>query len=434
MPIKNRTMTVTDQPSFYECCGFLDLCTDRDLMSLSFAGAYPFLDWLNWSPTTVCEIKKWFLTWVRPDQTRGECSDGVISDPCGDAEGVEWGGCGFELRNFGRLRLKTPVRDITKGDLKLCVNQPLYRLDGSPITDMMEYDMSLILREIIMHLQRQLVTGHTTTPGDGYFDGLQQLIKTNYTDPSGRRCASMDSIVIEWNHNTLAGGAGITWNGAPVAATYDFVQVLTAVLRNIKQRISWSPALGGRQPQVGDIVLMMPTFLTSCLLDMYTCWSQCVNQTWTNREAQAFRNSLNGGLFGAGRIFIEGFEIPLAPFDFGTIQGPTTGDIYVLTGRVGGTRLIEGQYLDMRGVPARLPQASYDVTDGGRLLTWTEWEKTCYKRYVEMQPRLLLWAPWAQARFENIVCNQPGPVLSPDPCATSYFPETSFHTEECLSA
>jgi hypothetical protein len=443
---KREDLELSGATSLYECCGFLDLCTDADLMSLSFAGTSPFLDWLSWRPTNVCEIRKWFMTWVRPEmgvrqvgegpQSRAQtyCTSGVVEDPCGDAEGVQAGGCGFLLRNFGRLRREGPVRDITKNALQLCELQPRYRLDGSPITDMREMDMRLIMEVLTQDLQREVITGHTLHDGDGNFDGLQQLIKTDYHDPSGRRCKTMDSIIVEWNHNDLDGGDGITWNGVPVANTYDFVEVLQAIIRNIKQKIAWAPSLAGRALRVGDVILMMPTFLTTCLLNMYTCWSLCVESVTGNYESRAFRNQLNGGMFGFGKIFIDGFEIPLMAYDWGTIQGPTTGDVYVLTGSIGGQRVLEGQFNDMRSVPGSVSQKLFEVTDGGKILTWEEYTRTCYKRTVEMQPRLLSWAPWAQARIENVVCRQPGPVLGPDPCESSYFPESSFYLEECKSA
>jgi len=269
MPENKDRLTLGTTATPYECCGFLDLCTDADLMSLSFAGVSPFLDWLTWRPTNVCEIRKWFLTWVRPERVLGACTDGVVADPCGDAEGVDWGGCGFELRNFGRLRRQGPVRDITMNGVKYCEIQPRYRLDGSPINDTRELDMRMVMEALMQDVQKQIVLGHTTSDGDGNFDGLQQSIKTNYHDPSGRRCTSMDSVIIDWNHNTLAGGAGITWNGVAQGANWDFVDVLRAVIRNVKQRIAWSPQMAGRALRVGDIVLMMPTFLTSCLLAVH---------------------------------------------------------------------------------------------------------------------------------------------------------------------
>ena len=428
----------------YECCGFLDMCADQDLMSLSFAKTEPFLDWLSWQASLECIIRKYFLTWIRPEQgvrmvNRGEqmvaeqyCTGGVVQDPCGASEGVEFGGCTFELRNFGRLRRHGPVRDVTMNAVKSCAAQPRYRLDGTVISDSRELDIRTVMEVLVQDLKREVVLGNTITDGDGEFDGLQQLIKTNYMSPAGQRCASMDSIIIEWNHNDMDGGNGITWNGNAIANTWDLVDVLQAIIRNIKTRISWAPALAGRALRVGDIVLMMPTFLTSCLLDMYTCWSVCANSVIETYESRQYRNQLNGGMFGNGRIYIDGFEIPLVGYDWGTIQGPTTGDIYVLTGSVGGQRLLEGQFLDMRSVPSTFgTNGTYQVTDGGKILSWTDYDQTCYRTTVEMRPRILAWAPWAQARIENVVCRQPGPVLGPDPCDSSYFPETSFVAGSC---
>ncbi len=242
----------------------------------------------------------------------------------------------------------------------------------------------------------------------------------------------MDSIIVDWNGNTLAGGAGITWNGAAIAATWDFIDVLLAVFRRIRQRISWAPALAAQGLRVGDIVLMMPTFMTRCLLDSFTCWSVCANAVIDTYEARQFRQQLNGGMFGDGRIYLDGFEIPLLAYDWGTINGPTTADIYLLTGRVGNIRTLNGQFNDMRSVPGSYPGGvEYAYTDGGRILTWTNRDHTCVQQIVEMQPRILAWAPWAQARFQDVVCAQPGGPLSPDPLETSFFPETSFSVAAC---
>lgn len=422
-------LTLGTDPAIYECCGLFDLCTDTDLMSLSFEGQNPFLDWLTWRLTLDCIIHKEFIHWVRPEQSRGVCTEGYLSDPCEDPNGVESGTCGFELRDFARLRRQGPVRDVTMNAVKFCEQQPRYRLDGSEITDQREYDMRLITEVILQDLKRMIISGNKATAGQ--FDGLGQLVKTNYIDPAGKSCTTMDSIVVDWNGNTLAGGAGITWNGVAQPATANLVDFLRAILRNIKQKISWAPAMAGSALRVGDIVLVMPAFMTSCLLDMFACWSMCVNSAYINQEATNFRNQLNGGMFGAGRIYLDGFEIPLAAYDWDLITGPTTADIYMLTGSVGPLRVLEGQVLDLRPVPRDFSSGQYAYTDGGRLLTWTEHDHTCYKQIAEMRPRLLSWAPWAQARIENVVCNPIGPVLGPDPCDSSYFPETSFSVSPC---
>ena len=421
-------LAVSSLATIYGCCGLFDLCNDADLMSLSFEGQAPFLDWIGWERTDVCRIRKGFITYVRAE----DCSDGWLENPCEDPNGVEYGVCEFELNDFARIRRQGPVRDATESLMRLCERQPRYRLDGSPITDDREYDMRLTTEVILQDLKRMVISGNKTTPGQ--FDGLQRLIRTGYVDPEGRRCTSMDSLVIDWNGNSMAAlpaGSGATLNGNALAAGYDFFDVLQYVYRHIRQNIAMAPALAAQQLQVGDMVLVMPTFMTRCLLDLYTCWSVCPGATIDTYEARAFRNSLNGGMFGAGRIFIDGFEIPLIAYDWGLINGPTTGDIYLLTGQIGNMKLLQGQYLDLGAAPTSYPDAGFSVTDGGRLLTWTERDHTCVKQLVEMRPRMLAWAPWANARFQDVVCHGPGLPKSPDPCETSFFPERSFSVAEC---
>lgn len=433
--VQRAELTLGDAASLYACCGLFDLCTDPNLMQLnvegnrlmgaSLAGSSKFLDWLTWRTTLECEIRKAFITTVRPEN----CSEGYVCDPCSDPNGIEWGVCEFLLRDFARLRRQGPTRDVTTNRMIKCAAQPRYRLDGTIITNERELDAVMATEVVVQDLKRMIIDGNASTIGQ--FNGLQQLIKTNYTDPSGRSCSSMDSLILNWNGNTLDGGAGITWNGRAVGATYSFVDVLLAVFRHILQDIQMAPTLAAQAPRVGDFVLAMPTFLTRCLLDAYTCWSVCPSATlWNNPEARQFREQLNGGMFGAGRIYLDGWEIPLIGYDWGLINGPTTGDIYLLTGSVGNVRVLEGQMLDMSTVPSDFPAGNYMGTDNGKLLHWQQFDHTCYKHVVEMRPRLLCWAPWAQARFEDVVCATPGLPKSPDPCS-SYFPETSFSAAAC---
>jgi hypothetical protein len=434
-----QRLAVSDLASIYGCCGLFDMCGDADLMSLSFAGNEPFLDVLDWQPSNVCKIHKDFITWVRPERNRTS-SPGWLADPCGDPYTVEYGTCAFEIEDFGRLRREGPVRDITKAALRLCENQPRYRLDGAAITDDMEYGIRLATEVLMQDLKTLLVLGTTGTAGQ--FDGLRRLVKTGYTAPDGHFCRIMDSIVVDWNDNDMSGGDGITWNGRAVSDDVDFVSLLLAVYRRIRDRLQMAPALSGALVP-GDIVLVMPTALIRCLLDAYTCWSVCPTDFFAGSitgmntlEGRRYRDSLNGGMFGAGRIFLDGFEIPLVPYNWGLINGPSHFDAYMLTLKVGGIRLVQGQYNDMRNV-LRLPGMPAgagtfaQATDGGRLLTWPNADQTCVKHLVEMQPRLLMWAPWAQARIQDVVCNQPGGPLSPDPDETSFFPETSFRPAEC---
>lgn len=427
-----QRLTVSDAATIYGCCGLFDLCGDSDLMSLSFAKTEPFLDWIGWEPTKVCEIRKNFITWARPDYVNGSPTADYLADACADGKGVEWGECDFLLDHFGRLRRSTPVRDVTKVGLRLCENQPRYRLDGTQITDDDEYDMRIVTEVLMQGLKRRIILGNHTTPGD--FDGLNVLVNTGYTNSHGRRCSSMDSIVVDMNGNDTDGGAGMTWNGNAIDATYNFIDILLAVYRRIRARIAMADALGGAMV-TGDMVLVAPSTLVQCILNAFTCWSVCPGAAYSEAnlntfEARRFRDQLNGGMFGAGEITLDGFTVPLIAYDWGMIKSPTLFDAFLLTNQIGGVRLLQGQYNDMRVMP-NIIDGYYQATDGGRLLTWVDLDNTCYNRSVEMQPRLLKWAPWAQARFIDIQCRQPGGTISPDPLETSFFPETSFSVAEC---
>jgi len=424
----------SDVASIYGCCGLFDMCADEDLISLSMEGSDPFLDWLGFEGTDICVIKKSFITWVRPETAAGVCTGGYLADPCADPNGTEWGECDFTLEDFGRVRRHGPVRDITMHDVRYCERQPRYRLDGSMINDDREYDARVISEVVLQDLRNLTITGNAATGGQ--WDGLQQLVNSAYTNSTGRRCGMMDSLIVDWNGNNMNGGAGITWNGGAIGAAYNFVDVLLDVFRRIRQRIMWSPTLASQQLAVGDVILMMPTWMTRCLLDFYTCWSVCEGTQYNEValqafEARTFRQNLNGGMFGYGRIFLDGFEIPLIGYDWSTISGPTTGDVYLLTGSVGSVKTIQYQYLNMSSVPGSGYNTQHFASDGGRFLHWTQEDHTCVQQVMEMRPRMLAWAPWALARFQDVVCNTPTGPLSADPCEGSFFPETSFSVASC---
>jgi len=433
--LQENEMQISSLATIYGCCGLFDLCGDSDLMSLSFEGQNAFLDWVGWELTSICKITKNFITWVRPEPYQGGRSVGYVGDACSPSNGVEWGTCDFTLFDFGLLRRHGPTRNATRNGVRLCEAQPRYRLDGTPIVSDAEYDMRITVEGLMQDLKLMLINGNDATPG--MFDGFETLVKTGYTDSQGVSCSMMDSIIIDWNGNSMDGGAGETWNGAPLSANWNFVDVLLGAFRRILDRIKNSPALASQPLSVGDIVFVAPTNLIRCLLDSYTCWSVCEGRQYNEvalqtYEARTYRNNLNGGMFQAGRIWLDGFEIPLIAYDWGLLNGGTSADAYLLTGAIGNIKLIQGQMLDMRNVPGGYPEAGYSYTDGGRLLTWVEREKTCIFREVEMQPRLLSWAPWTNVRFQDVRCNQPGGIYSPDPWSgTSFFPESSFLAPEC---
>lgn len=425
---QRRTMSLDDMATPFGCCNFFDECADG-LMSLHYNGRLGLLDWMGFNPVEECYQSVEFISYVRPERQIDGVTPtyGHLADPCEDPNGIEIGSCKLTVEDFGRYGRRGPVREINKPK-RYCKTSPRRRLDGKVITDEREWDIRYAVDTLLGDIRTDLIEGTTLTAGQ--FDGLERWVRTGYD------CSILDSIVVDWNGNNMNGGAGITYNGHPIAATYNFVDVMLDAVRRTNQRIMWSPVLSAQTPMIGDRILLMPTFMTNCFLDHYTCWSVCPGQQYNevilqSYEARTFRNSLLGGMFGQGRIFIDGFEVPILGYDWGLIKGPTRGDIYYLTGSVGAVRLWEGQFLSAAEAASQFAVNGYFQTDGGRILGVTETENQCYRTKVWINPRLFCMAPWAQIRFQDVVCRNPMGPLSGDPDMTSFYPLTSFEPAEC---
>ena len=140
-------------------------------------------------------------------------------------------------------------------------------------------------------------------------------------------------------------------------------------------------------------------------------------------EARRYRDSLNGGAFGAGQIIINGITIPILPVDQ-LITGFNSFNAYLLTRGVGNWRWLYGQFNDMDPVAALTSSKTglaYTSLDGGLILNWAKAQNTCLKQFVEMMPRLVCEAPWAQAVIQDVHCDAIGGPFYGDPWS-NYFP------------
>lgn len=441
VPDARRVLTLpTHEPATpFGCCDYFDNCAD-EIFALYYKGGLDLLDWMGFGVTEDCLRAVEFLTYVRPEQVAGRDTAGYLADPCDEPNGVEFGSCSLSVEDFGRYARVGPTRDLFKPK-KYCKLRPRYFLDGSPVEYESDWDKMFAMDQMLNDIRVDLIQGNIATPGQ--FDGLQRWVRAGYAGCGGM----LDSYVVNWNSNPLAGGAGITINGAAAPAGYDFVDYLLDIFRNWKQRIGWSPMLNGQQSRVGDHILVLPGFLARCLLDFYTCWSVCPEAVTTTSDAtrivknsletRDFRIELNGGLFGHGKIYLDGVEIPLLQYDWGTINGPTRGDVFFLTGSIGAQRIWEGEHLSADIVLEQLGRQGNDThgfssLDGGRVLQKIVADSgTCQQLQLWHRPRLWCMAPWLQARFINVACHTPTGPLSPDPADTSFYPMTSFSPAYC---
>lgn len=421
-----RRLTLSDAATPFGCCNFFDRCGDGDLMSLHFAGRLPLLDWMGFNVGNECYRTIEFLSYTRPEYYQGNPTAGYLGDPCADPNGVSYGSCKLTVEDFGRYGRLGPTRDVAKPK-KYCKTDPLWRLDGTPVTSEMEWDMKFVTDTILNDVCKHVITGNETTPGQ--FQGLERWVKNGYD------CSILDSIVVDFNGRSMAGGAGITWNGTAVPTTVDFIDILLAAYRRIRQRILWTPRLATSAPGVGDMILVMPTDMINCLLEFFTCWSVCPGGQYNevslqSYEARQFRNSLNGGKFGAGQIYLDGFTVPILPYDWELIKGPKTADIYFLTGAVGAFRVWEGEFISGQTAATEFP-VQFEITDGGRMLWNVEFDNLCRRVKGWMFPRLFCKAPFLQVRFQAVQCQPIGGYMSPDPTESSFYPLSSFAPASC---
>jgi len=407
------------------CCDFFSTCTD-ELMSLHYSGGLPLLDWMGFNVYDACVREIEFIDYLRPEQDNDEPTPGNLATPCEDPNGIEYGTSKITYEGFGRYGRKSPVRDIMDSK-KRCITDPITRLDGTPVTDENEWDMRFVIDQIIADISVDLIVGDSTNAGE--FGGLEEWVATTYTS------GMLDSIVIDWNSNPMAGGAGITWNGNATPAGLNLVDFLRAIFRRFKTRKSWANLLKTQPINTGDMILVLPNDLIACLLDHYTCWSVCDGSQYNevalqSYEARQFRNTLNGGPFGDGQITLDGQLIPLIGYDYGLIKGAGVYDMYFLTGSLGSHRIWYGDHVDASVAAVKYGDHGYFSTDGGRILATSVLDNECRELKAWMHPRIFCKAPFLQARVQNVTCDLAGGTISPDP-ESGYYPLASFTQAEC---
>lgn len=433
-PVQRLTLAtgVPDTPWIADSTPFFARC-ETELMSLHFGGRMGLLDLFNWRVDNTYTKTFNFLTYLRPEYSGGNPTAGHLTDPCADPSSFDYGTARITLEGFGLYGRAAPTRYIMQ-PTRYCETDPVYRVDGTPVDSEFEWDLRFAVDVLKQDLYRHIITGNANTGGQ--FDGLQQWINTGYES------SMLDSMVVNWAGNTMdvGGGGAITLNGNTITPTH-LINLLLAIVRRFRQRIQWSPALATERDNGVDIVLVMPTFLAECLLDAFTCWSVCEGGEFSpvnlmTYEARNFRDSLNGGRYGGGFIRLDGQVIDIFPYDWETMHGTSSGDIYVLTRAVGNQQLWEGEHLSATVAAGQMQtqgHSEYFSTDEGRIIGTVEVDNLCYKTKVWIRPRLVNRAPWLQARIMNVQCATLLDPLSPDPLDTSWYPLTSFGGDQRLS-
>ena len=426
---KEASLTLSTLGSLTGCCGLFMDQSDNALFSLTMTDE-PFLAWMGWQPNDDCRQFVKLLSWTGPDKVQGVYTTGEKA-ACDDAAGVDFGTCEILLPDKGRLARKGPTRDLTENNRTLWKEQPVYTLNGQQIDDDLVWSSVLAGRVVYDDLKRMVITGNAATTGQ--FEGLERLINTGYVNvTNGVRCSAMDSIVVDWDDNDFS---------HKLNGTHNLIDYLISIVRRIRQKIAWS---GNGRVAPGDMVIMLPNHLRYCLLDAFTCWSVCPGGQYTEAnlntlEARAYRDTLNGGTYGDGQIYVDSTPIPIISYDWQAVGQATdgfTGDIYVLTRNLGNgaVPIMRGQYIDMSKPANRFAEVSggahYKATDGGRFLWYWKTDNECVQPTVVFRPNIWCSAPWAQARIQDVACRGPLAPMVPD-MTSSYFAEQYISSAFC---
>jgi len=391
--------------------GMWGACGPDDIISAYVNGA-PFADWLSWKPELKERTFARILTNVGPDMNDAGTAhtSGILDDECDTCESVKWGKCEIDTTKALICRCG---EEITTYNLNYgyCEEQPVFRVDGSPITNNAEWQAALASQTLAMDLESQLIYGNRVNNNET--DGLQRLVRTGYVDcRSQLACTQADSIVVDWDYDGLNG----TCNGHG-----NMIHKITDILRRFKLRAQ------ARGLNPADVVIMLPSFMRDFLVDYWAAFGTFlvvgtiqVDATEVFRRRERF---ISGGANGDGWVPVDGQPISFLVNDYlpmtqctggGCDAGGYNTDIYVLTRRLGNMEIIQGTYQNFAATVApalsgRFGSDQFKATDAGKFLLYQMLRnEICFNTCVSMRPGLHISAPFMQARIHDV-------------CATSQF-------------
>ena len=387
------------------------LITDDNLST--WMGAIPSVVDPDWIKT---------LSWVGPTGT--STSGGGTGTPswdrdgeCEDCQSVEWGKCEL-LTCFGEICKSGADLKLTQVGLMGCNKEPIYYIRGPHAGKRVDNDQvwqaalaSFVLKQ---DFERLMIVGNHTA-NSMHFDGLQVLINSPLYDArNGCRCQAEEPIIEDW------GSAAMSSN---------ICNIISSMVRRIRYRGTFLGGIGQE-----DLVLVMTSLMRDALLDFASCGCGPCAGTQYNEvnisplSARQERARLAMGSFGMGMFEVDGIPVPIVTNDWipQTSTAPYfCSDIYMLTRRVGGMRVMYSEYQDFASTLSGVPMADLvlgaKVTDGGRFLTWSKYENECFNQTVLMKPRITLRAPWLTGRITNVCSPFDIPPITPNPDDADYF-------------
>lgn len=424
--LKEASITPTNV-SIYGRNSIFDPCSPGDVFGMQVQ-TVGLMNWIGWRPNRFYRRRVDFIPWYGPQGTTDGSPASGAGAPCDDPNTWEWGVCGYDLTHTSWYHLAGQGLDPHTIVQDRCETTPRYRLNGTPITDDVEWQMNGIMNVLQQYLRRDIIHG---SHGNAYeMDGLESLIKTGYQNDNDTYCPQIDSIMVDWANDDLDGAANGLGN---------FFDYLDEVVTEIEWRAS---AIGTISET--DMVLVTSRFMATCLLDAYACYTTCgvtdtndVTDQALRAQQRAARMALNGGPLYDGASAVgylnlkSGRRIPILvddAFDISKFSTTYCTDIYLLTRRVGSIDVLYGEYLDMRvfasRVSAQFPTGTFTARadSAGRFVTKGKEDNWCVQLMMGTSPEIYLAAPWAQVRFSDVCCARKRTPLTGDPFQPHYMP------------
>ncbi len=413
---RGDSLTLTNPVQSLYMQNLFDLESSDTLISLYHLDNYhPIWNILNMSNTNVYSRKENFLSWMTANQS-GEPADftsPVVTDPCAVGNGFDYGFCSWEVEDFNRLRRSTPVRDLTRRNMKLFEKQAEYDIAGNRITNDWDWDTAVLGKTVLQDMHRQLMSGSKLVAGE--VDGILNLIKYGYTNPqTDDDCIEMDSYVVDWdgayvcdfsNGNPTAEINGVVVPAA-IGANLTMIDLIKAYVMRVAQRISVTSVRGTYQH-----IALVDVNVLQDLIDCYVCYTVCGRDIsrMDSFEARTRNEQLQAqlGEFGAVTLTFNGYPVTFMPWAYDDSLYDAVADEYTivfLIPRIGNYPVWEIEFLDMQNAlrGMNIGNMDFQISDMGRWLHMETTDWTCYRRQLETQFRVLHRAPWTSMKITGI--------------------------------
>lgn len=426
MPVWKETSLTPGNVSIYGRNSIFSPCSSGDIFGLQVQ-THGLMDWLGWRPNRFHTRRVDFITYIGPAGTSDDTATTGATGPCEDPPGWEYGVGGYTLVHkswYSRSGEALTPHDVTQ---ERCETSPRYRVNGKIITDDVEWQINGMMTAINQSIKHDIIHGSHANPWE--MNGLENLIKTGYTDDENIPTPIVDSILLDWEDDDLDGAVNGYGN---------FFNVLDEIVTEIEFRAS---AIGTIAEN--DMALLTSRFTGVALLDAFACYTTCGVTTQNDITDQALRadqrkarRDLNGGPLYDGRTAIgyihlkSGRRLPILVEDSMLISEVDTNiwssDIYLLTRTIGSQDVLYGEYLDMRIWENRIRRHMEGFTgrsdEGGRFALKSKEDNFCVQAIVGTSPELYLAAPWAQVRISGVATQRVRTPLVGSPFQRTFMP------------